>query len=117
MKRCVDLAKEKGSSSWLSAISLAEHGFHGFQGEFRDALHLCYGWNLPNIPQSCNCGTNFSVNHAMTCHMGGLPTIRHNETRDLTASLLTEVCHNVAVEPQLQLLRGESLNFQKMVLA
>ena len=111
MKRCVDLAKEKGSSSWLSAIPLAEHGFHLHKGEFWDALHLCYGWNLPNIPQSCNCGTNFSVNHAMACHMGG-PTIRHNEIRDLTASLLTEVCHNVAVEPQLQPLRGESLNFQ-----
>ncbi len=31
--------------------------------------------------------------------MGGFPTIRHNEIRDITASLLTEVCHNVATEP------------------
>ena len=81
MKQCVDLAKEKGSSSWLSPIPLAEHGFHLHKGEFRDALHLRYGWNLLNIPQSHNCGTNFSVNHAMTCHMGGVPTIRHNDTR------------------------------------
>ena len=43
--------------------------------------------------------------------MGGVPTVRHNEIRDLTASLLTEVCHNVAVESQLQPLRGESLQF------
>ena len=49
------------------------------------------------------------VNHAMTCHMGGFPTIRHNEIRDITASLLTEVCHNVATEPQLQPLSGESM--------
>ncbi len=35
----------------------------------------------------------------MICHMGGFPTIRHNEIRDITASLLTEVCHNVATEP------------------
>ena len=32
---------------------------------------------------------------------GGFTTIRHNEIRDLTASLLTEVCHNVAIEPCL----------------
>ena len=27
LKRCVDLAKEKGSSSWLSVLPLEEHGF------------------------------------------------------------------------------------------
>ncbi len=43
----------------------------------------------------------------MICHMGGFPTIRHNEIRDITASLLTEVCHNVATEPPLQPLTGE----------
>ncbi len=33
---------------------------------------------------------------------GGFPIFRNNEIRDLTASLLTEVCHNVHVEPELQ---------------
>ena len=33
------------------------------------------------------CGMSFSVDHAMTCNLGGFPTIRHNEIRDLTASL------------------------------
>ena len=32
----------------------------------------------------------------------GFPIMRHNEVRDLTATLLTEVCHNVATEPSLQ---------------
>ena len=40
---------------------------------------------------------------------GGFPTIRHNEIRDITASLLTEVCSNVATEPALQPLSGESM--------
>ena len=36
----------------------------------------------------------------MVCPYGGfLIIIRHNEVRDLTATLLTEVCHNVATEP------------------
>ena len=46
----------------------------------------------------------------MICHTGSFPTIRHNEIRDITASLLTEVCHNVATEPPLQPLSGEILN-------
>ena len=41
--------------------------------------------------------------------MGGFPTIRHNEIRDITGSLLTEVCRNVAIEPPLQPLSGETL--------
>ena len=44
----------------------------------------------------------------MVWHRGGFPTICHNEIRDITASLLTEVCHNVATEPPLKPLSGES---------
>ena len=43
------------------------------------------------------------------CPKGGYPSIRHNEIRDFTAHLMTEVCHNVAVEPHLQPLTGETL--------
>ena len=49
----------------------------------------------------CNCGMSFYVDHAMTCNLGGFPTICYNEIRDLTASLLSEVCHNVANGPQI----------------
>ena len=112
LQRCVDLAKEKGSSSWLSVLPFEEHGFHLHKGEFRDALCLRYGWALENTPQTCSCGSQFTVDHAMICHMGGFPTIRHNEIRDMTASLLTEVCHNVATEPPLQPLTGEFLSLR-----
>ena len=108
LQRSVVLSQEKGSSAWLMVLPVAEHGFLLHKGEFRDALCLRYGWNLSNTPRSYNCGTSFSVDHAMTCHMGGLPTIRHNEIRDITATLLTEICHNVATEPLLQPLTNES---------
>ena len=49
-------------------------------------------------------------NHAMICHMGGYPTFGHNKIRDITASLLTKVCHNVATKPPLQPLSGEFLH-------
>ena len=45
----------------------------------------------------------------MICHMGGFPTIWHNEIRDITPTLLTEVCNNFAAEPLLQPLTGEIL--------
>ena len=53
----------------------------------------------------------FSVDHAMNCPTGGFPTLRHNELRDFTAAVLTEVCSDVRVEPPLQPLTGETLRF------
>ena len=58
-------------------------------------------------PSHCACGTNFSVDHALSCPKGGFPSIRHNEVRDITAELLSEVCHEVEVEPHLQPLSDE----------
>ena len=64
LKRCAQLAKEKGASSWLSVLPLEEHGFYLHKGEFRDALCLRYGWQLSGIPRACKCGTRFTVDHA-----------------------------------------------------
>ena len=50
------------------------------------------------------------MEHALSCTRGGFPTLRHNEVRDLTASMLSEVCLNVSIEPALQELRGETLS-------
>ena len=62
------------------------------------------------LPSFCACGSNFSVNHALSCNKGGFPSLRHNEIQDLTASLVSEVCSNVAVEPHLQPLTGEEFD-------
>ena len=37
-----------------------------------------------------------------------MPSIQHNRIRDLLARFLTEVCTNVAIEPALQPLSGET---------
>ena len=42
------------------------------------------------------------LDHVLSCPKGGLPLLCHNDVRDLTASLLTEVCSQVIVEPELQ---------------
>ena len=41
----------------------------------------------------------------------GGPSIRQNKRCDITASFLSEVCHNVSIEPSLQQLSGEQLDY------
>ena len=58
----------------------------------------------------CEYGQTFSIEHALSCSKGGFPTLRHNEIQDITASLLTEVCSEVCVEPNLQPVSSDQLN-------
>ena len=109
-KCCVDLAKESGSSSWLTVLLILEHGFHLHKGDFWDSLPLCYGITPSNTSSTSQCGTSFSVDHAMVCPFGRFPTIRQSDVQDLTASLLTEICHNVATEPSLQPVTSETFS-------
>ena len=111
LKRAMELGSEKGASSWLIALPIEELGFALHKGDFRDALCLRYGWQPSNLPSKCACGASFSVVHALCCSKSGFPTHRHNEIRDFTASVLTEVCHDVCTEPPLQELAGEPLPY------
>ena len=43
LRYAVQLANEKGASSWLTALTLKEHGFSLHKGAFRDALFLRHG--------------------------------------------------------------------------
>lgn len=102
------LASEKGVSNWLTSLPIEEFGFCLHKGAFKDALALRYGWLPSNAPLHCVCGSTFSVEHVLSCARGGFPIVRHNEIRDVTANFLTEVCHDVLVEPDLQTLTGEA---------
>ena len=76
----------------------------------RLTLCLRYGWSLPHLPSHCVCGKAFTISHALSCPYGAFPIIRHNDVRELTAKLMSEVCHDVQVEPHLQPLSGELLH-------
>ena len=110
LQRSMELSREKGASTWLTTLPIDEHGFALHKAAFRDSLSLRYGWPFQNSPSHCSCGQPFSVEHSLTCKTGGFPAVRHNEVRDITATLLTEVCHGVTTEPHLQPLSGESLS-------
>ena len=106
----VDLACEKGASSWLTAIALKDMNFDLSKREFRDALRLRYDWPIPDSPSVCMCGCSFTVDHPMICQRGGLIIQRHDEICDLEAELQNIACYDVAIEPTLQPLAGEELN-------
>ena len=50
------------------------------------------------------------MEHALSCKTGFFAAVRHNEVRDVTASLLMEVCHGVSTEPHLQSLSDKSMS-------
>ena len=100
-RRYVELAGEKGAGAWLSALPLQTLGYVLNKQEFRDSIYLRYGWMIPNTPAYCGCKEKNSVNHTLNCKLGGYVTMRHNNIRDLEASLLKEVCKDVKVEPEL----------------
>ena len=109
LQRAMKTSAEKGASTWLATLPIAEHGFALHKQAFRDALCLRYGWHPSHLPAKCVCGMQFSIEHAMSCPRGGFPSIRHNEVRDITADLFSEVCHNVGIEPGLQPVTEEPL--------
>ena len=90
---------------WLTALPTQKQGFHFNKQEFQDVLWLRYRWELSRILSHCVWGTSFSAHHAMTCHHNCLTFICHNELKDLTAIWL----HDVAIEPLLQSLNGETV--------
>ena len=110
LKFAMSLTQEKGASNWLTALPIEEHGFTLHKGAYRDALALRYGWQPNAIHYHCTCDESFSIPHVFSCARGVYPSIRHNEIRDLTVHLLTEVCHCVSTEPTLQPIAGEVFN-------
>ena len=115
LHQTLECCKEKGASSWLSAIPIEQDGFALHKTDFTDALCLRFGCSPSHLPSHCVCSKAFSVSHAFSCPHGVFPILHHNDARDLTMKLMSEVCHDVQVEPHLQLLSSESLHYKSAV--
>ena len=73
---------------------------------------MIYVGGVPShLPLKFVCGSDFAMEHAMSCSHEGLPSQHHNELHDFAASLLSEVYGDVAVEPDLQPLSDETLHY------
>ena len=106
-QRLIDLNCEKGASLWLSTLPIKEEGYVIAKNLFWDLIRLRYGWNLKRMPTRCECGSNFNIEHALSCKKGGFVSLRHNHLRNITCNLLNQICNDVSVEPMLHELTGE----------
>ena len=101
-QRSLEAAKEKGASSWLTALPLKQFGFILNKQEFRDAIALRYNWHIPNIAKFCGCGQKNDVVHVLSCKKGGYVSMRHDSLRDAIANMMREAgCTDVRTEPDL----------------
>ena len=67
-KRAMAQVCEKGGSSTLTTIPVAEHGFSfDVKAGFHDHIHFRYCWPLDNLPYICPCGERYTVDHAQMC--------------------------------------------------
>ena len=96
------LNQEHGSSGWLTTPPLSEEGHNLAKQLFWDLIRICYGWTLTRLPAYCECGKKFDLHHALSAKKAGFVSLRHNFVRNITSSLLSEVCKNVRVETQLK---------------
>ena len=101
LKRYIEMAGEKGAGAWLNALPLQSAGYTLNKQQFRDAIYMRYGWKIPGTPLYCGCGEKNDLDHILNCKVGGYVAMRHNNIRDLEATLLKEVCKDVRVEPDL----------------
>ena len=101
-KLTMELASEKGASSWLTALPVQQFGYLLNKQQFTDALCLRYNLTLKDCPKVCACGQDNSVNHALICKLGGYVSMRHNWLRDTFVRLMKSAkCSDVQTEPGL----------------
>ena len=53
--KVAELAQNKGSSSWLTALPLVKYHFSLSKSDFRDAIRMRYGWLPERLPAKCVC--------------------------------------------------------------
>ena len=111
-QRLLEAISEKGASNWLTTLPKEEHGFYLNKQIFWDSIFMRYGLQLTRLPIKCVCGNSYNVEHALSCKRRGFIHIRHNEIRDFTAEVLSEICQDVSVEPLLTPLSGETFKFK-----
>jgi len=92
---------EKAASSSLSALPIKAIGYALNKQEFTDAVCMRYQWKMKGIPIHCACGETNSVDHSLTCKLGGYNSMMHNSVRDSEAQIIREVCRDVQTEPTL----------------
>ena len=91
MLQLVNQSKDKGASSWLTAVPLVDQGLVLNKQEFRDSLRLRYNIPLSDLPSQCVCGEKFTVGHALSYKKGGFVAQRYDGVRNLLTSFVSNI--------------------------
>ena len=79
-KRRVGRSRECGA--WLTVLPLLWAGTGLKSEEYRDAIRLRYGLTPEGMVERCEgCGKPFTVEHALSCKVGGQVLARHNDLK------------------------------------
>ena len=70
-QRHLELMQAKGTYTWLKSLPSKQQGRYFSREEFKDAIHLKYGWGIRDLRHLCECGKENSSDHAMTCQPVG----------------------------------------------
>ena len=92
--------------SWMSVVPRAKESFDLSAQQWRDRVHLQYGWDLQGLPEKCDgCGKRFSTDHVLVYLKGGLVGWGHNQFRDVIGKFSRKVWNNCTWKPVV----GEAL--------
>ena len=68
---CIIVCLEEEEEVEVEALPMSDLGFSLSKADFRDAIHLRYGWIPQRMPSQCVCSESFTVDRALTCSHGG----------------------------------------------
>ena len=68
------------------------------------------GWPLSRLASMCSCGAKNYLRHSLSCKKGGFVSLVHTHLSNLIANPIDQVCHDVRIEPPLQILTGETFD-------
>ena len=108
LRKALQVASEKGASGVFAVKPNEAYGFEfGSKRDFRDLLAMRYGKPVRNLPATCACTKDFSINHSQICKKGGCIHHRHDEFEKVWAINCKKVFKDVQCEPIQQDLDGE----------
>ena len=97
---------EKRTSNWLTALPFKHYSLT--KSEFRDKLCIVYNTGAKITTNNCPCGETFTLSLALHCAKDRKTHKQHNAKGDNFAKVTHDVCSNVEIGPNPQLLQSES---------